>query len=106
MIIVDDVLLFPVKSLFFLLREIHKAALQEMVDEAESIRQELSRLYLELEAGRITEDDFDDREHSLLDRLDALEADDALRDGDSEDDSEDDEDEEEDVEDPEIDEDE
>lgn len=90
MIVVDDVLFFPFKSLLFLLREIHNAALQEMADEAEAIRQELSRLYLDLEAGRIAVDDFDSREQALLDRLDSLEDED-----DGSDEDEDDEDEEE-----------
>ena len=73
MIIVDDVLCFPFKSLLFLLREVHNAALQETVEESEAIRRELSTLYLELEGGRLTDDAFDARERALLDRLDDLE---------------------------------
>lgn len=78
MFILDDVLCFPMNSLLFIFREIHKAALAELREEAERVRQDLSRLYLQLEAGQIGEADFDAREAELLDRLDALEAETAL----------------------------
>jgi hypothetical protein len=44
-----------------------------MKAEADSIRLELSQLYLALESGAVTEDAFDSRERELLDRLDAIE---------------------------------
>ena len=74
MLIVDDILLFPMRSIFFIFRETCNAAQQESLNEAEAIRTELSELYMMLETGAITEDQFDAEEEELLDRLDALEA--------------------------------
>jgi hypothetical protein len=72
MLILDDILLFPVKSLFWIFRELHKTAQEELASEAESIIEQLSDLYMMLETGRITEDEFNTREKELLDRLDEI----------------------------------
>jgi hypothetical protein len=72
MFILDDILLFPIKSILWMFREIHNAAQQELATEAENITAELSELYMMLETGRITEDEFDTREEELLDRLDEI----------------------------------
>lgn len=72
MFILDDILLFPARSLMWIFREIHNAAKEEMVVDAEAITQELSELYMMLETGRITEAEFDAREKELLDRLDKI----------------------------------
>ena len=77
MLVVDDILLSPVRSFLFIVREIREAAQQESANEAQSIRTELSELYMMLETGRITEEEFDARERGLLDRLDEIEARDA-----------------------------
>jgi hypothetical protein len=60
--IADDALLFPFKSVLWILREVYNAVLQETRNEAESIRTELSQLYRLLERGDIAEADFDLRE--------------------------------------------
>jgi len=73
-LVVDDILLFPVRSLLFIFKEIHQAALEELRQQAEHIRQELIALYLKLESGQISESEFEEREAILLDRLDELEA--------------------------------
>lgn len=98
MFLVDDIATFPVKSILSLFREIYKAAVQEMAEEAEKLRAELSRLYQQLEAGALDEAEFDAREQEILDRLDAIEARDELEDDEDEGDEEesDDEDSEED----------
>ena len=70
MVLVDDVLLFPVHSLLWIVREIHNAAQEELVTEAESISAELSNLYMRLETGRISEQEFTQEETVLLERLD------------------------------------
>lgn len=72
MLIVDDILLFPFRRLLWIFREIHNAAQQGLVDEAETITVDLSELYMMLETGRISESEFEAREKELLDRLDAL----------------------------------
>lgn len=72
MLLVDDLLLSPVTSLLWLFREIHKAAQQEQAGEAEAVTRALSELYMELETGRITEQQFAAEERRLLDRLEDL----------------------------------
>ena len=74
MFLVDDILLSPLKGLLYIFREIHKVVEQDAGSEAETIRAEMSELYMLLETGQITEAEADDREKELLDRLDALEA--------------------------------
>jgi hypothetical protein len=72
MLIVDDILLFPVRSVFWLFREISSAADQELTSRADEIMAELSELYMMLETRQITEDEFGEREKELLDRLDEI----------------------------------
>jgi hypothetical protein len=72
MLILDDILLFPFRSMLWLFRELHNAAEEELASEAEAITAELSELYMMLETGRITEAEFEAREKELLDRLDAI----------------------------------
>jgi hypothetical protein len=72
MLIVDDILLSPFTSIFWIFREICNAARQEMVSEAEAITAELGDLYMMLETEKITAAEFDAREQLLLDRLDQL----------------------------------
>jgi hypothetical protein len=74
MMMIDDILVFPFKSLLMVFREIYNAAIQELEQEGERIRLELGQLYLNLETGGIDEATFDERERDLLDRLDELEA--------------------------------
>ena len=74
MLAVDDIIVFPFKSLLMVFREIYNAAVQEMKQDGDRIRLELGQLYLSLEAGNIDEATFDERERDLLDRLDELEA--------------------------------
>jgi hypothetical protein len=70
MVLVDDLLTFPIRSLFWVFREIHNAAQEELANESESITAELSNLYMRLETGRISEEEFAKEEKILLERLD------------------------------------
>lgn len=72
MFLVDDILMAPIKGLLWVFKEIHDAAEQERLNEAENITLELQRLYSRLESGSISEEDFDAREAELLDRLDSI----------------------------------
>lgn len=74
MLILDDILLAPIRGLFAIARQVAAAVEQEREGEEESIKAELRELYMRLETGQIGEDDFDTREAELLDRLDALAA--------------------------------
>ncbi len=67
MFLIDNFLLWVVEK-------VHDAAQEEMAGEADAITEELRQLYLRLEAGQITELNFDDQEQTLLDRLDVIRA--------------------------------
>ena len=72
MLLVDDLLLFPIHGLVWIFGKIHDAAQEEIAGEADAITAELSQLYMMLETGKITEKEFDDQERTLLDRLEAI----------------------------------
>ena len=72
MLIIDDILLSPVRGILWIFRELYNSVWQEIESEAESITAELSELYMMLETGKITESEFDTREKELLDRLDEI----------------------------------
>ncbi len=59
MLLVDDILFFPVSSILWIFREISKVAHEELAGEAQSITEQLRLLYMQLETGRITEQQFD-----------------------------------------------
>jgi len=73
MLLVDDILAVPFTSLLWVFREIHNAAEKELAGEADSITERLRLLYMQLETGKISEQEFDAQEKILLDRLDAIE---------------------------------
>ncbi len=77
MLLIDDLLLSPVNGLLWIFRELHDVVQKERAGEAEAVTQALSELYLQLDSGAITEDQFSAEESRLLDRLDAIEARDA-----------------------------
>jgi len=72
MLLLDDILLFPITGVLWIFRELHQAVQQEMDSEAENITVQLNELYMMLETGKITEEEFDAREKELLDRLDQI----------------------------------
>ena len=72
MLLVDDILMYPVTGFLSLVRKIQTAAEQESANEADAIRTQLSDLYMMLETGRITTEEFTSKESELLDRLDAI----------------------------------
>ena len=107
MLLVDDILFSPIKGINWIFKKVHELAQEELVGEADRLRESLTELYMQLEAGQITEEEFEQQETLLLDRLDALDEDDNMI-GDAEDEEgdEEDEDEDEDEDDEEEDEDE
>ena len=72
MLLLDDILLFPIHGVVWIFNEVANAAQQEMDNEAEDITARLSELYMMLETGQITEEEFDTREKELLDRMDKI----------------------------------
>jgi hypothetical protein len=73
MLLVDDILLFPVRSILWIFREIHDQAREEVANEPEAIAQQLRNLYMQLETSAISEEEFETHEKKLLDRLDEIE---------------------------------
>ncbi|MCX5855945.1 MAG: gas vesicle protein GvpG [Deltaproteobacteria bacterium] len=72
MFLIDDILMAPARGLFWIFKEIHRAAEEEQANEAEAITTKLGELYMMLETGQMTEAEFDAEEKALLDRLDAI----------------------------------
>jgi hypothetical protein len=72
MFILDTLLLSPIYATVWAARHIHSAIQQERAAEPAEITAELSELYMRLDAGQISEQEFDSREKELLDRLDQL----------------------------------
>lgn len=94
MLLVDDILFSPVKGIMWIFRQIHELAEEELAGEADRIRESLTELYMQLETGEITEEEFEQQEAVLLDRLDVLdEEDDVIGDADADDNEEDEDDE-------------
>jgi hypothetical protein len=73
MLIIDKLLLSPVLATVWAARQIQKAIEQEQVIEPQLITAQLSELYMMLETGGITEQEFEAKEKELLDRLDEIE---------------------------------
>jgi hypothetical protein len=103
MLILDNLLLSP---LLWIFREINESVQKEQAGEAEAITRSLSELYMKLDTGAITEQEFEAEETLLLDRLDAIrERDEAqAEDGEGDEDGEEDEESEEEEEEEENDE--
>jgi len=69
MLILDNLLLSP---LLWIFKEINEAVQKEQAGEAEDVTRSLSELYMKLETGAITEEEFVAAETQLLDRLDTI----------------------------------
>lgn len=87
MLLVDDLLLAPFSSLLWIFKELHKAVQQEAAGEADAVTRALSELYMQLETGAITEEEFAIQETRLLDRLEAIRHREEGEDEDTDDDS-------------------
>ena len=72
MFILDDMGKAPFKGFMFIVREVANAAQQELAKERATVMADLSRLHLQLENGEVSEDQFDEREQELLDRLEEI----------------------------------
>jgi len=70
MFIIDKILLSPIYGTIWVAKQVDNAIRQEVNDAPERITTELRELYMELETGHITEEEFDKQEKALLDSLD------------------------------------
>lgn len=60
------------KGVYLLGKKIHEVAMEELLDE-DRVRDELKELYVLLEAGKISEKEFETREEELVGRLEEIE---------------------------------
>jgi hypothetical protein len=72
MLLIDDLLLSPVHGLLWIARKLDEAVSQEREKEEEELQARLRELYLLLESGQLGEQEFEEQEAELLDRLEAL----------------------------------
>ncbi len=72
MLIIDDLLLSPIRGVIWVVEKINEAAQEDQANESATITNTLSELYKMLESGQISEDEFNAREKKLLDRLEEL----------------------------------
>jgi len=71
MLLIDDLLLLPVKGFVGIFKKIHEMVEQELSDE-DHIRGRLMELQLRFELDEIAKEEYDQREKELLGRLDAV----------------------------------
>ena len=71
MFLIDSILLAPLKGVVWMGRKLTDMAQQELCDEGH-VKEELMRLQLQFELDEITEQQYDQKEKELLDRLDAI----------------------------------
>lgn len=71
MFLIDDILLAPAKGLTAICKKIQDAASQDLHSQEQSALRELSELYQLMEDGGMSDEDFNKREGTLLDQLEA-----------------------------------
>lgn len=72
MFLIDDIIFAPFKGLISLCKEIYKRAKEELDDTPEKLQQELLELQELFESGKISEEQYLDREESVMLRLNIL----------------------------------
>jgi hypothetical protein len=70
--LIDDILLVPFKGVQFLANKIQEVAREELLDK-EAVRYDLTTLYMQLETGKITQQEFELREKALVEKLEEIE---------------------------------
>ena len=71
MFLLDDLLLAPINGLTAVCRKVYEAAQDELDGREKAILADLAELHKMMDVGQIGDDDFNVREESLLDRLEA-----------------------------------
>jgi len=70
-LLIDDLLLLPVKGFIGIFKKIHEMVEQELSDE-DYIRERLMELQLRFELDEISEEEYTKQEKELMARLDAV----------------------------------
>jgi hypothetical protein len=71
MFLLDDILLAPLKGVIWLGKKVYEVGEKELYDEG-GIKEELMALQLRFELDEINEQEYDEKERELLERLDAV----------------------------------
>jgi len=71
MFLIDSILLAPVKGVVWLGKKVNETAQTQLHDDG-LIKQELMELQLRFELDEISEQEYNEKEKELLDRLDAI----------------------------------
>ena len=71
MLLIDDLLLLPVKGFVGIFKKIHEMAEREVSDE-DYIRERLMEVQLKFELDEISEEEYTRQEKELMARLDAI----------------------------------
>lgn len=71
MLLIDDILLAPIKGGIWVAEKVKKIAEQELYDEGR-IKERLMELQLKFELDEISEEEYEKQEEELLARLDAI----------------------------------
>jgi len=71
MFLIDSILLAPVKGVVWLAEKLNEITEKELSDTGR-IKEELMALQLRFELDEITEQEYNEKEKELLDRLDAI----------------------------------
>jgi hypothetical protein len=71
MFLLDDILLAPVKGLAMICQKVYEAAQDDLDSQEKAALGALAELYQELERGGIGDEEFNARENTLLERLEA-----------------------------------
>lgn len=72
MFLIDDILLSPLKGVVWLAKELRAKAKEKMEDTPEKLKRKLLDAQMALEAGQITEEEYQEKEKDILERLEAL----------------------------------
>jgi len=71
MFLLDDILLAPLKGVIWLVKKVNEVGEKKLYDK-DSIKEELMALQLQFELDEINEQEYNEKEKKLFDRLDAV----------------------------------
>jgi hypothetical protein len=71
--LLDSILLWPVKIPYFIGNKVNEVAMEELLDE-DGVREELRELYMLIETGKISGEEFERQEEELVERLEEIQA--------------------------------
>lgn len=72
MLLIDDLLMLPIKGFFALIRKIDEMARQELEDTPEKLKRELLDAQMLFETDQISEEEYNKREKEIMTRLTVL----------------------------------